>query len=110
MAIPRKGSRLIEIDDRSLRWSVTYDRRHWSKGSVSPVRIVMEDADAGGQRLIAEFVGCRRDPDDPLRAPFTPAFVRRLAEAGFLKGWQPGQCGADVRLDQEECEACQKSG
>ena len=107
MAVPRKGSRRLVVGEWTLRYLIRYDRLHWSRGYASPVRLVVEDAQGGGQRLIAEFVGCRRDVDDPLREPFGPGFVRRVVAGGLARGWQPGSNGRpDVRLGQTEVEAC----
>lgn len=101
MAMPKRGSRLLVVGDWPLRWRVRYDRLHWSKGYASPVRMIFEHATQAGPRLVVEFFGCRRDTDDPLREPFTPAFARRLVEAGLGLGWRPGVSQApDIHLDQ----------
>ncbi|MBS0263931.1 MAG: hypothetical protein JSS02_18475 [Planctomycetes bacterium] len=107
MGLPKAGSRLIVIEGRRLRWRIRYDRMHWSEGWLTPVRVVVADATAGGPRLVAEFVGGRRSANEQLRVPFAPRCVRRLVEAGLAAGWQPGVAGQpDVHLGQAEVEAC----
>ncbi len=93
MGMPKKRSRILVVGGVRYRWRVSYDWYPWSKGYAAPARVVIESADRAGQRLVASFVGCRRDPTDSLREPFTPGFARRLVLAGLAKGWQPGRRG-----------------
>jgi hypothetical protein len=107
MGMPKKGSRLLIFEGLTLRWRVRYDGLHWAKGYGTHIRVVIEAAEQAGQRLIVDFTGCRRYPEDhPLYDPFTPGFVRKLVAAGRAKGWRPEQRGLPpVELGEAEVVA-----
>jgi len=107
MGLPKKGSRLLVVGERVFRWRIQYDTHHWREGWRTPVRVVVQDAESGGPRLVADFDGGQRFANEQFREPFAPRCVRRLVEAGLAAGWEPGTSGRpNVHFGQAEVEAC----
>ena len=87
MALARKGSRTIVVEEVVYRWVVSED---------GYMELVVEHEATPGQRLVAQvgFVG-----GDPI----TPRVVRRAVMLGLQEGWSPTVGGlAHYRLADAE--------
>lgn len=99
MGLRRKGSRLIQIDSESYRWTIS---RAAQSGCVS---VIIETADRAGQRIVVgtpcrdfwlDFADLRDNPPAPGQdayRPVTPAMIRKIIVAALLAGWSPQQQG-----------------
>lgn len=94
MAMAKKGSRRIDIDDVIYRWRVSaqYD---------IPLVAVVELSENPGQKLQAHFDWARvlkppmPDGQQSLgqRRSISPAAIRAVVLAALCEGWQPGVRG-----------------
>ena len=91
MALRKKGSRKITVNDTDYRWVVASDK----KG----IHLVIEHAEQPGQRLVIAFY--RVDKDGEATA-VTPNHVKDLIEIGLQKGWQPTTKSQQLHLGQGE--------
>src|SRR4051794_29729423 len=99
MAIPRKGSRLIEVDGTVYRWTVRH-KATYSQGLGAPLTFAVEAADAPGQVLSVVTESPR--PDNWMVAPgkpVTPQMVKRGVRLALAAGWEPSQDGGRFRLE-----------
>ncbi len=93
MALAKKGSSLIIVEDMSYRWVVS--------ANDGFMFLVVEAADENGQRLRACF--CYHDNYEPenagmslivgQRRSITPGVVREIVLTAIARGWQPSQRG-----------------
>ncbi|MEM6552909.1 MAG: hypothetical protein AAF750_12385 [Planctomycetota bacterium] len=73
MAIPKKGSRTLVVDDYKYRWAMSPD---------SGFMVLVVEAEHGaGQRVEAYF--------DYSEEPITPAIVRTVIFEALRKNWDP---------------------
>ena len=79
MAIPRKGSRLITVEGRDYRWTVSPD-------DEPGVAMVVELRDRPRQRLVSWVEH---------GVVITPAIVREAIGIGVAAGWSGEDGGAD---------------
>ncbi len=94
MAMPQKGSRVLNIDGQRYRWAVSV--------RDNTLNLVVEAADNAGPRLLAYFE-CRdlyvRKADGSWqfvsqRQSIRPSHLRRIVKAAIDQGWKPQQKGA----------------
>jgi len=89
MALPKKGTRQIIVDNASYRWGV------YSKEPFLTVRV--ELVDEPGQQLIAKLsshVGSSPSHSDARgqeSRAITPELVKRIIQVALDRGWQPDQ-------------------
>src|SRR5215470_14272702 len=93
MALAKRGTRSITVDNRAYRWVVAPDDGY--------MVLVVEDANTPGQRLEA-FFGYQ-DVYEPAgegalrvvgqRRSITPGVVQVVIQAALLGGWQPSSRG-----------------
>lgn len=99
MAIPKKGTRLIVVDDQNYRWMIrrkaTYHQTDYGSGKLHiAVEKVMPDDRKGSVLLI---ISDRPHPKDWLAKvvrPITPVDVATWIKAAIADGWQTDQSGA----------------
>ncbi|MBB5075328.1 hypothetical protein [Nonomuraea endophytica] len=100
MAIPKKGSRLITVDDVVYRWRIRHKPTYGQGIGESPLRLAVQLADAPGRVLLVSL-RCHR-PDTWLgeeAAMVRPALVAMAITKALHSGWLPSQRGSQVRLD-----------
>lgn len=102
MAIPRKGSRSIEVNGIAYRWRIRR-RPTYSQGVLDSGLILAVDVDDAPQcSLIVEFT--RSHPGNWVNQPTAPVTPRDVAEAirrALAAGWQPFKPGKPFRLDAD---------
>jgi len=101
MALARKGSRRIVVDDRVYRWQLR-TRPTYVRGLCwAPCAFAVEAYDRPGRKLIVTTN--RPHPSNWMGKPSTPVLPREIARAVRLavgQGWDPSSRGAPFRLDQ----------
>jgi hypothetical protein len=89
MALPKKGTRRITVDNVSYRWGA------YSKEPFVTVRV--ELVDEPGQQLIAKLSShvssspSLSDARGNESRAITPELVKRIIHVALDRGWQPGQ-------------------
>lgn len=100
MALARKDSRRIVVDDVVFRWTVRR-RPTYSQGVAdSPLSFAVELADRPAGRLLVSLPDAR--PDNWLNAPsglVTPALVARCIADARDQGWDPARRGPALRIN-----------
>ncbi|WP_372371068.1 hypothetical protein [Candidatus Uabimicrobium sp. HlEnr_7] len=91
MALRKKGSRVITVDDIKYRWVVATDK----KG----LHFVAEYADEPGQRIVVAF---HREDQNGEATSVTPADVQSLIKIALQKGWKPQKKAHQLHLGQGE--------
>jgi hypothetical protein len=105
MAMPKKGTRRIDVDGQAYRWLVSPNDGY--------IALVVESAEEPGQRLEAYFR--YHDRYEPLGTgaerivgqarSISPGTARAVIEAALRGGWQPSRRGLDVfRIAVPEAE------
>ncbi|MCW8876622.1 MAG: hypothetical protein OQK04_13185 [Kangiellaceae bacterium] len=90
MGIPKKGSRVITVDNIEYRWLV-------SRGKNQQLSLVIELKENPGQKLVTYFDSCRAYAKDsegqwvPIKQCRTirPSFVQNLIKYSIEAGWSP---------------------
>ncbi|MFD3688339.1 hypothetical protein ACFWTE_26365 [Nocardiopsis sp. NPDC058631] len=100
MALVRKGSRRISVDDTAYRWRVRR-RATYSQGlGESPMTFAAELADGPGRVLVVATRHPR--PDNCFRrgaaVPVTPAVVASAIRQAREEGWSPSSPGSPHHL------------
>lgn len=94
MTLPRKGTRLITVDQVTYRW-VVRRRPTYSQGTgQSPLSVAVERAEEPGSVLVVRLLGAH--PGNWLGLPTvgaTPASVALAVRDARERGWQPGTPG-----------------
>ncbi|WIM97091.1 hypothetical protein ACTOB_000585 [Actinoplanes oblitus] len=103
MALPRKGSRLITVDDTVYRWSIR-PRPTYSQGLVWwSLTFAVEIADSPRQVLSVRTSLPRLDNWLGLRSkPVTPRMVERTIRAALAAGWKPQTPGRTFVFDLQD--------
>jgi hypothetical protein len=96
MAIPKKGSRSINVDGREFLWRVrskpTYSQ---ALGARMTVAVMLAGPLGGGALLInADFSRPDAWIPDPETVPVTPAMVAQSIRQALHDGWNPTQSGS----------------
>lgn len=102
MTIPKKGTRLIVVDNENYRWMIrrkaTYHQKDYGSGRLHiAVEKVMSDDRKGSVLLI---ISDRQHPKDWLTKsvkPITPFDVATWIKKAIAAGWQADQSGALYR-------------
>jgi hypothetical protein len=97
MAIPRKGSRKIEVAGYRLIWRIRRKATYSQANAWSPMTIAVASASGRGSKLILELDVTR--PDSwllPSVVSVTPADVAYLVSQALSDGWQPEVDGHSV--------------
>ena len=76
MAINKKDSRVITVQDHRYRYKVT--------GDIGGMHLVITSNECKGQIISAAFDYCW---------PITPSIVRQVIEYGLKNGWAPTEKG-----------------
>ncbi len=98
MAIARKDSRRIVVDDATYRWKVRR-RPTYNQGLASPILFVVELAAQPAGRLCVALPAAR--PDNWLRVGstvVTPALVACHVRAARAAGWEPDRRGPAFKV------------
>jgi len=77
MAIPKKGTRIINVDGESYRWFAQVDADYWEK------RFVIESVDDNRYQVIGGFV-YRYD------LVISPGTIKQAIQKAKDQGWKPG--------------------
>jgi hypothetical protein len=97
MAIPRKGSRKIDVAGHSLMWRIRRKPTHSQAVATSPMTIAVACASGRGSKLILELDVSRPDAGlRPSAVSVTPADVAHLVLKALSDGWQPEVDGNSV--------------
>lgn len=102
MGLPRKGSRIIQIEKSCYRYIVS--------GNDGFIDLVIELDDAKGQRFTASFdyhhIRAEKKAIDgesyfslTQRNQITPAVVKEVIEFGIKNGWNPKKVGKEIRMN-----------
>jgi hypothetical protein len=97
MAIPRKGSRKIEVSGYRLIWRIRRKPTYSQGNAWSPMTIAVASASGRGSTLIVNLDVTR--PDAwllPSAVSVTPADVAHLVSEALSDGWQPEVDGNPV--------------
>lgn len=98
MAIPRKGSRTIEVDGVSYRWKVT--------GNDMVIDVLIEEDNREGQKLRAMFDYHNETSEGKMKKQerlVTPGVIKALIVFGLNNGWAPDMKGrTDYGIDGEK--------
>jgi hypothetical protein len=95
MALPRKGTRLIEVDGAEYRWLIRRKPTYSQGNAWVPMTVAIELCEEPQQSLIVELSDVR--PDNwaaSSSAQVTPAQVVELIRSGLADGWQPSKPGS----------------
>src|SRR5688572_10635450 len=99
MSIPRKGSRLIVVDDVRYRWRVRQRATYTQAVLGHTLTVAVEIADDARCTLVADL--SRAHPanwfGDP-SAPVTPAEVAELIRKAIAGGWEPTSPGGAFKI------------
>ena len=90
MAIPREGSRRIEVAGHRLIWRIRRKATYSQALASSPMTIAVASTSGRGSKLILELDVTR--PDAwllPSLVSVTPADVAHLVSKALSDGWQP---------------------
>jgi hypothetical protein len=99
VAIPRRGSRLIAVNDGVYRWRVRHKPTYCQATALRPLSFVVERAENPAGVLVVSLPAAR--PDNWLGAPATairPALVATCIRRALEQGWRPGQPGPAFTL------------
>jgi hypothetical protein len=113
MAIPKRGSRRIEVAGIFYRWKVSQEP-DWDRNPLQALKAVVA-LESGGPTLVVDFGAPRPDwnreqvtlPDGTSYERIVPYAIvtpRRIAEAirqARLKGWQPEKGGGTITVTLE---------
>lgn len=106
MAIARKNSRRIVVDNVTYRWTVRR-RPTYSQGLASPISFVAELLNEPAGRLLVSLPAAR--PDNWLGAAsavVTPALVARQIADARAAGWEPARRGQVLKVKLTDAEPC----
>ncbi|MDR7278706.1 hypothetical protein [Catenuloplanes atrovinosus] len=98
MAIVKKGSRLLTIDDTTFRWKVRH-KPSYSQAIGAVLTFAVELAVDPGRTLVV-FTPWHR-PDNWLEIPgraITPRIVENAVRTALAAGWHPNEPGPQRRL------------
>ncbi|MFG2072280.1 hypothetical protein SAMN05421874_101344 [Nonomuraea maritima] len=99
MAIPKKGSRLITVDDTVFRWRVRRKPTYCQGNSWGPMTFAVELADASGRVLLVSLPCSRPDAWWGERTmAVRPALVTATIRMALNHGWYPQQAGNAFEL------------
>lgn len=98
MALPKKGTRIISINDTTYRWMVT--------GNDMVIDVIIVQDQIKGQKLLGAF-----DYHNEItlknmatqNTQVTPEIIRKLIVLALKSGWEPGALGKpDFRVSCED--------
>ncbi|MEM7163154.1 MAG: hypothetical protein AAF487_12025 [Bacteroidota bacterium] len=102
MGLPKKGSRVLQIDDCTYRYIVS--------GNDDTIDLIIELEDGKGQRFMASFYYHHMRTEKKTikgesyssltqRNQITPGVVKEVIEYGIQNGWKPEKPGKELRLN-----------
>ena len=103
MAIGRRHSRRIVVDDRAYRWRLRSRPSYGQALCETPCTYAVEDYDRPGKALVVTTN--QPHPSNWLNRPASPALpgeVARTIRLAVEHGWDPSGNGAPFFLDQSE--------
>ncbi|GGP94106.1 hypothetical protein [Streptosporangium pseudovulgare] len=105
MAMPRKGSRLINVDGAAFRWRIRRRPAHWRDENRSPLTVTIERAEEPGCVLVVSLPCARPDNWRGERTiAVRPALVAGCIRRAIEQGWNPGRPGSAFTLTVTEDE------
>jgi hypothetical protein len=99
MAMPKKGSRPIEVEGVKYRWLVRSNPTYSQGSAWSNLTFAVELESSGQQTLLVTAKAAR--PDNWLSAKsiiITPAIVESAIREALLQGWHPTEKGSAYEL------------
>ena len=94
MALGKKGSRTITVDDVVYRWAVSPDSGY----SV----VIVQSENGDGEKLLVSINWMQERysfSGDDGSLKITPGLVRMLIQKGIEAGWSPDKQGRDLSCD-----------
>lgn len=107
MAIPKKGSRKIVVNDVEYRWRVRRKTDYWNLLSGDGLNFAVEKSENGNCVLHVKLDGFGHFgswANNLQTLVITPALVAQAIEIALEKGWQPEKEGKpfELNLNSEE--------
>jgi hypothetical protein len=101
MAIPKKGSRSINVDGRDFLWRVRSKPTYCQGNGWTPMTVAVVLAGPYGANALMITASFSR-PDAwipaPATVPVTPAMVARSITQALRDGWNPAQPGSAFEI------------
>ncbi|MFG1838163.1 hypothetical protein ACGFH8_06965 [Micromonospora sp. NPDC049175] len=101
MAINKRGSRRIVVDDKGYRWLIRRKPTYCQGLTWSPLSFAVERTDPPGcATLIVELASPRPDNwVNATAAPVLPSAVASAIRQALERGWQPDHPGSPFMLN-----------
>lgn len=80
MALPKKGTRTINVDNHVYRWKITPD---------TSIILIIESDENNGQIMQATFDYIYKDSKNEKHYIITPEVVKKSIVYGLTNGWTP---------------------
>src|SRR6185369_13400802 len=99
MALPKKGTRRISVDDAEYRWAIRKKPTYCQGAFAAPMTFAIECVQAPRTLLVVTATVPR--PDNWLQKPsvcIRPAQVAQAIRKAHRAGWQPGAPGPAFML------------
>jgi hypothetical protein len=99
MSIPRKGSRLVVVDDVEYRWRVRSRPTYCQALTWSSLALAVEQVGRRGSVLLVDLA--QAHPSNWMQQPapgVTPVAVARHIRQALRAGWKPDVPGTQFRL------------
>ena len=94
MAILKKGSRKIVVEEIKYRWNMRRKPTHAQADYSCSVSAAVELLENPGSVLHITFTGNNYNYDHGTEFPVTPKDVEASIKSALNKGWQPEKSGA----------------
>jgi hypothetical protein len=101
MAIPKKGSRLIVVEDTTYRWRVRHKPTYHQGLAWSNLILAVESAESKGSVLVVELSQAHPSKwvgEPPV--PVLPIDVELCIRKALSAGWRPSEEGKAFQLLQ----------
>lgn len=91
MSLPKKGSRIIEIESGSYRWMVRKKPTYSEALAWGTMIVAIESIQENARGILLVDTGIYR-PDNwihPNKTSVTPKVIREMIQAAIADGWEP---------------------
>jgi hypothetical protein len=94
MAIPKKGSRKITVNNTEYRWNIRRKPSHCQADFALNVTVSAELYEMSGSVLVIEFSWNQYQYSDKTEFPVTPKLIEQSISSAISKGWKPEKKGS----------------